>query len=309
MEHFIRQTRRAMTRLDLGIEPAHVPSAIAYFNYYGIHFEDVRHFFGTFRSGTHNLAAHLFLPGHTRGTVFLLHGYLDHSGILRHLIRQCLDQGFAVAVHDLPGHGLSTGERAAIGDFSEYASALNELVRLCKPHLPMPYHLVGHSTGGSILLEHMFRSREHSVFEKRILLAPLVRFSHWRLSGWAHLMIKPFVKTVPRRIPQNSSDPDFVTFLKNDPLRCRHVAIRWLDALYAWNKRMAAYSPRRGPVLIIQGEADRVVDWKYNLPFLETKITGSRVKLIANTRHQLLNESDPMRSEVLGHISAYIESV
>ena len=44
------------------------------------------------------------------------------------MIEWALDQGFAVIACDLPGHGLSSGERASIKDFAEYQSTLQGLL-------------------------------------------------------------------------------------------------------------------------------------------------------------------------------------
>ncbi len=58
------------------------------------------------------------------GTVFLLHGYLEHSGIYQPIIREILDQGFSVLTYDLPGHGLSDGSPASIQNFDHYQHVL-----------------------------------------------------------------------------------------------------------------------------------------------------------------------------------------
>ena len=39
--------------------------------------------------------------------------FFDHSGILKNLIKLCLDLDYTVVCFDLPGHGLSSG-RASI---------------------------------------------------------------------------------------------------------------------------------------------------------------------------------------------------
>lgn len=311
-EYDIQEVKANMKPLSLGTEPEYHPSEIAYFRYYGIHFENItgkgiRHLFGSFDSGNYRLAGHLFLPEEPRGTVFLLHGYFDHSGILRHLIRFCAEQGFAVAVYDLPGHGLSTGKRGEIGDFSEYISALDSFIRICRPALPGPCFMIGHSTGGAVAIEHIF-NREAQVFEKIILVAPLVRFACWKPAKVAYYLIRPFVRTVPNRIRATSSESDFVEFLRNDPLRVRHTSLRWLDALYQWNKRLRDVKPVSEPVLIIQGTADDVVDWRYNIPFLKKKIRTAEIKEIEDAGHQLPNETPDIRSEVFNYIKAYIDA-
>ena len=306
VEAELRQVRQEIRPLDFSSEPAHPPAVIAYFKYYGLHSESVRHHFGSFDSGGYTLAAHVFQPRNPKGTVFLLHGYFDHTGMLKNLIRDGLDRNLAVAVYDLPGHGLSSGARTSVNDFSEYVAVLEDFIRLCQD-LPRPWHLISHSTGSAITLEYLFIAREHQVFDKIIFLAPLVRFAHWKLARLAYHLTKPFVKTVPRKIRATSSDPDFVEFLKNDPLQARQLPIRWLNALYAWEKGISDNAPVSAPVLILQGTQDTVVDWKYNLSFLKKKINSPEIRRIENARHQLLNESEQIRSEVFRQIGSYLD--
>ena len=105
----IRLLRSEIPPLDLSTKPVVSPDALAYFRSYDIDFPGRAHFFGRFPSGDFAVAAHVFLPPSPRGTVFLLHGYFDHTGILKNLIRHCLEREWTVACFDLPGHGLSSG--------------------------------------------------------------------------------------------------------------------------------------------------------------------------------------------------------
>jgi len=83
--------------------------------------------------------------------------------------------------------------------------------------------------------------------------------------------------------------------------------MKWFGALVEWNKRAVGYEPSRLPVKIIQGTADSTVDWKYNMDFVKKKFTNTDISMIANGGHQLINESLPMRAEVLTLIVDYLE--
>ena len=102
---------------------------------------------GTFTSDSFTEVGQCFLPDSSCGTVFFLHGYLDHTGTLINGITACFNARWAVAAMDLPGHGLSGGERGAIDDFSEYAAAFDRFFLLAAPHLKQPFVFIGHSTG------------------------------------------------------------------------------------------------------------------------------------------------------------------
>ena len=150
----IAQIKKDMKGLDLSAHPVSTPSIKKYFQFYNIDLYSNFHYFGTFQAGDKILAAHIFLHEDSKGTIFLLHGYNDHTGILKNLISFCLDQRYSVAVYDLPGHGLSSGEQGSINDFSEYADILKTLISMYQDSLPKPFHLIGHSTGCAIAFEY-----------------------------------------------------------------------------------------------------------------------------------------------------------
>jgi alpha-beta hydrolase superfamily lysophospholipase len=280
--------------------PTYAKPVLDYFAYYGLGHAACTHYFGTFRSGGYLLAGHVYKQDSCLGTVFLIHGFYDHTGILKNLISLCLDEKFCVAVFDLPGHGLSTGEPAAIDSFEEYGNALGDFIAVCGANVPLPFVAIGHSTGCAALLTQLFFAGE-TRFAHIFLLAPLVRSEYWALSK-AGYSIAPFATTMPRWMRNESHDAVFLAWFDRDPLQVKHFPVRWAKALFAWEARIDTVTPRRFPVSIIQGTADNTVDWRYNVPFLERKIPGCEVRFIPDARHQLLNEADPWRTECLGTI-------
>jgi alpha-beta hydrolase superfamily lysophospholipase len=145
-------------------------------------------------------------------------------------------------------------------------------------------------------------------FDRIIFLAPLVRYVHWHLSKAAYLLGKPFpLRTVPRKIAQNSADPEYLALIQIDPLQTFRVPLKWVGALYAWNRRIQETSTIPGTVLIIQGTHDKVVDWKYNIPFLEQKIETVTVTWLEDVGHQLVNARPAIRAGVFELMNAYLK--
>lgn len=301
----IKLIQNHMVVLDLSRSYVPSPSIESYFKYYGINFTSARHFFGYFTSRGRRISAHVWVPRHTRGTLFLLHGYLDHAAILKHLIQEAVEQGFAVAVFDLPGHGLSSGERVAIDDFSEYVETFDDFIERYAPKLPEPYYLVGHSTGCAIAFTFLQQHQE-KVFERVVFLAPLLHHAKWRLSKLGVAAAGLFVDTLPRMHRKNSSDTEFLDFVQKDMLQEKRVSIKFLNALYLWEKSTRQSGPISNFVLLIQGTDDTIVDWRYNIPFLKDNIKGVNVVLVDGARHQLANESIALRSKVFKMIFEYI---
>ncbi|MBD3305183.1 alpha/beta fold hydrolase [candidate division KSB3 bacterium] len=308
LQGHLQQIAEELAPLDFNRQTIRTLAFQAYYKYYDLDFAQTRHVFGTFRSGNYLLAAQVFYPEQPRGTLFLLHGYLDHTGVLTHLIQYGLEQQFVVAVYDLPGHGLSTGTRASIASFSEYAAVFDDFVQLCEAHVPRPYRLISHSTGSAIALEYFVQSPTPHRFQDLVFLAPLVRYTNWHLSKIAYTLGKPLgVETVPRLVRQTSCDQVFLEFLRHDPLQISRVPLEWVGALFAWNARMQEITPLSLAVLVIQGTDDRIVDWEYNIPFLQEKLVGMTVQWIEHARHQLANETPFFRTRVFQSITTYFE--
>jgi lysophospholipase len=306
---FLQRLKAELPALDLTADSRGLSvQSQTFYKAYGIYHENAQNYFGAFKSASYAIAAYVMVPDSARGTVFCLHGYFDHFALLQHLVRHCLRQQYAVAGFDLPGHGLSTGEPNTIGDFGDYVTVLDDFIRICLEKLPQPYHIVAYSTGASISLELMYtRPLTADRFSGFILAAPLVRHRYYRLARAQLFLIKPFFDSLPRKFSGNSGDPDFVERLEQDPLQGRRMPLSWLEALYRWNDRFRAYDPIDRPVRIVQGTADRVVDWQYNLALLEKKIKSGRTVLVEGAQHQLFNESAELRGQVLEAVGAYLE--
>lgn len=294
--------------LDPSGDPeAYGPLVRRYFARYGLAISGIDHRFGSFPGPGGRLAGHWFRPAEARSTVFVIHGYFDHTGLLANLIRHLVDRGVAVAAFDLPGHGLSQGKRGHVDDFREYAEALRNFAALGRGRLPEPWHLAGHSTGGAAILEFLFHPRSGDPrFDRVVLLAPLVRSAHWTLSRLAFPLVRPFVDHLPRRFRETSSDEGFLSFLRNDPLSVRRIPLAWVTAMVAWNRRIEDAGQIHRPVLVIQGTEDRVVDWRYNLRFLEGRIEGLKTRMVAGARHQLCNEAPPFRRAVFSALDRFL---
>jgi len=277
--------------------------ALRYAQYYGIDFGQQRngllHSFGYFEAANHVIAVHAWLPDKARGTVLLAHGYFDHVGLYRHIIEYLLDLDYAVVGYDLPGHGLSSGERASIDDFYIYQQVLEQCLANKANGFPAPWHTISQSTGGAIIMEYLLRQGEQQPFEKIILLAPLVRPKGWRTAQWIHSVISPFRATVKRAFTPNSNDPAFLHFLQHlDPLQPRMLSARWVGALKQWIPQFERSGKVNISPIIIQGDKDGTVDWRHNLNMIEDKFKQPEVHLLKGARHQLANEDWTFREQI-----------
>lgn len=235
-------------------------------------------------------------PGvYLRGTVFLVHGYLDHSGSWAPVIKRILREGYLVIALDLPGHGISGGERGDIGDFSLYGEAVRRVVDWAvKVSPPRPWIAIGHSTGASAIWIALVRTLiedgggplqagggtvaergnvGETVFDNVLFLAPLVRSAHWRLSM---TLVSLTRWAIPYWRSRAAIDPLF-------PIP--YFPVHWAEKLKNWESKVDEYPSISQKGWILQGTSDEVVDHSYSIPFLRSKLPGFRVRYIEGAGH------------------------
>lgn len=297
--------RDALRALDPA-EPVTLTAAEeGYLRHYGIHFVEefpgTRHLFGAVESARHRLAVHFWQPADAAGTAVVIHGYYDHTGLYGHLIRHLLERGLAVMCFDLPGHGLSSGEPATIETFDHYVDAFEAAMAALEVHLPRPWHLIGQSTGGALAMEWLLAkrlTRESSPFRSVVLLAPLVRPYRWPLNRLVYGVARRLVRERPRVFRSNTENPEFQTFLRDrDPLQARILPVQWVTAMVEWRRRFEQYPPTDIAPLVIQGQADTTVDWRYNMRVIE-RLFRPRIFYIPGARHHLVNETPAVRAQI-----------
>ena len=290
----------------------------AYLNFYQLQFDQdfphLQHGFGAISSRGFRIATHYWLPQNPKGTLLIMHGYYDHTGLFGNAIRLGLEQNLAVLIFDLPGHGLSSGEKISIDSFNRYADVLNDVLSVVQPHLPSPFFAWGQSTGAAILLNHLWRYETQSLapimFDKRVLFAPLILPRDWITKGrWLYRLIHKFVRRIPRKPSENSHDKKFLHFVDHqDPLQTRYLSVTWVGAMKAWSKQCKEFTPLPTKIYIVQGSGDRTVDWQYNLRELQRLLPQAHIDIIADAGHQLINETPIYRDVAFDKVKKYLFS-
>ena len=288
------------------------PEIIEYQRYYNINMSEqldsVSHRTGWIELHEYRIAVHLYQPLESRGTAFVLHGYYDHCGLYANAFRFWLEQGISVVAFDLPGHGISSGERVSIECFSEYRKILSDLLVLAKGKVPEPWYLMGQSTGGAIITDYLMKEQiapESSLVKNVVLFSPLVRPVSWKKGAFQYLLLRNLLKKVPRKFGDNSRDEAFKEFVRFlDPLQSKMIPVRWVGALRKWIKEIEALAFKSHfKPLIIQGDNDATVDWQHNLRILKRLYTTPSIMILPGAGHHLINETPVTRDEYFQFIS------
>ncbi|MGL4855229.1 MAG: alpha/beta hydrolase, partial [Lentisphaeria bacterium] len=235
--------------------------------------------------------------------ILIIHGYFEHTLINAWLINLLLSHGFMVYGFDLPGHGFSSGERFTIGEFSQYGDCLKSVIDF----LPyQPHCIIGHSTGCAAIVDYLTRGNFFS--GKVILASPLIKSFLYDYSRMGKKVIDKFTNSLPFFFHKHSNDPDFLLFKRFADIHApNHLPLSWFDALERWNKLLPKRPVNKNSkIYIFQGTLDRTVEWKFNLQFIKHQFPNTTIKLLQGAEHNLFNDSDNFKNEILLKITQII---
>lgn len=291
----------------VGLVPAQLQD---YCRSYGLDFEArlprVHHRIGTVTSGAFTLAVQCWLQPGASSNLLLVHGYFDHAGLYARLIEFGLLNNCNVLIFDLPGHGLSSGEPAVIEDFGDYALAVSAVLKAARLSPDLPLWVMAQSTGCAALVE--YARRGPWPFAATVLLAPLLYPRGWRTGRVLHALVRPFKTSLKRTFAANSSDPQFLDFLRRDPLQSQRLSLQWVSALKRWLADLQLADLGVGPALIVQGDADQTVEWRYNIRAYCELFPHGHIEMLPGARHQLANEAAKIRAAYLAVVAEYLRT-
>lgn len=203
--------------------------------------------------------------------VLLIHGYMGNLRGLRYIISDLLNNGYGIVALNLPGHSISGGERGDIGDFTHYGVLVNDVVERFKQYDVDISYAVTHSTGCTSLV--IYNELYGWPFKRVVFIAPLIRSYMWYPSRIGRTLSKPFITDINARWQG-------VYAVQTFPMH-------WFDELVEWNESLKDYSIKSDDLLILQGEQDTVVNWRYNVDFLDELYENAQIVTYPDASHTL----------------------
>lgn len=233
-----------------------------------------------------------------KGQILLLHGYVLHSLCQASFISHLVAEGWEVISIDWPGHGISSGKRADIDDFSDYSEVLSSVMDSIDRNDKAPLHLIAHSTGCAAWIDRMLCGLPDP-FDKVILISPLLRNAAWHASVTGVRLAKTMGwSLVPRIFRKSSRDTDYLKLVRQDPLAPWVLPIQWSQSLIQWQKKLQSTAQFQRSITVFQGTHDTVVDWKHGLRTIRRIFPRASIIRCKGQRHDLLNEKHPVRKQV-----------
>ncbi len=275
-----------------------------YFSYYGVEHLAGERSYGFIGEGEDSLWTWSVTPPEVEGTVLFLHGYLDHSALSSRLLTFLNREKYRIVTYDLPGHGLSGGQRAGMDNFDEYRESLSRVMAYW--HLePEEIVFIGHSTGGAVVLDRLLSGQKA---KGAVLAAPLIRFNHFKRAAFLLNHLPEKVGSLKTSKRPTTSDREFTEKKRRDPLGIERMPVNWPRALIVWEKALPdGPAPVETPLLVVQGGKDRVVAYEDNTARISLWFPRAVIKYYPGLKHHILNEADS--DELYGDMERFLESL
>ncbi|MBF2047321.1 MAG: alpha/beta hydrolase [Elainella sp. C42_A2020_010] len=254
-------------------------------------------------------------PSDPVAVVVIVHGYAEHSGRYQWVTSQFGQQGFAVYMFDLRGHGKSAGVRGFVRSFDDHLADLELFLKRVEQQEPdKPIFLLGHSMGGAIAA--LFTIRHQPRLQGLVLSSAVLGLSSRlsprlvQITTQVTAVLSNWLPGLPTLLLDRRAicrDPMILTSYETDPLVYRQrMPMRTLVGIL---KTIAEIQARitevEMPLLVLHGTADRLVTMEGSQK-IYSSISGETIqlKLYEGFYHELLNE--PGKEQVLADIIAWL---
>jgi lysophospholipase len=273
-------------------------------------------------------------PPGRKGTVCVFPGRAEFIEKYFEVVDDLRARGFAVAVLDWRGQGLSQRalpdrRKGHVRNFAEYDHDLEAFMQeVVLPDCPPPYFALAHSMGGPVLIRAAAQGKRW--FNRTVLSAPMLGLAGRAGSRPARATAR-LMRTLGMGrlyVPGGGATPIFLqpfegNPLTSDPARYRRTAqiiesapdlaigsptVGWLDAAFRVMGQCAEPGFARAlrhPMLIVGAGADRVVSNAATEHFAMRLRTGARVQ-VSGARHEILMEQDHFRGLFWAAFDAFV---
>lgn len=248
-----------------------------------------------------------------RGVVVVAHGYAEHCGRYDEFSRHLASRGLAVAALDHRGHGRSGGPRGHCRDFDEMVADVRTLVDMAEGWWPgVPRVLFGHSMGGVIAF--LYLLRHGGSVRAGALTCPAFEVPP-QGPAWQLALVTALGAVLPR-IPFTTAldetalarDPAVGRAYVADPLVHRRATAGFVRAFRHAQARALRDAPALVvPLLILQGDADRVACPSGPAAIAARLRCEHRLVSLPGYHHELLNEPPAERARVLDLLDEWFD--
>ncbi len=248
-----------------------------------------------------------------KGIILIVHAFAEHSGRYKNIVNKLIPLNYAIYAHDLRGHGKSEGLKNYVDSMDQFIEDLKKFYDIIKEKSPrLPIFMLGHSFGSLIIV---YFTKKYENLLNGIIIAAMGTRTGGKSNGFMRAIAKIFSKLAPR-ISMNpglnpellSHDLDVIEDYKNDPLvnykkittRLGYIMIKSFRAVPSF------ISELKLPMLMQCGSEDRLIYGAEEIKDMFT-MDDKVIKIYDGLYHEVYNESETYRKEVLTDLSMWLE--
>lgn len=253
---------------------------------------------------------HWAQPDATRA-VLLVHGLGEHCGRYGHTAAWFQARGYDVLAYDQRGHGLTPGPRAALAHPDDLLADLAAVYVDYASRAPALPLLLGHSMGGLVAAR--------AVLDGRVTPAGLVLSSpafRSHAAPWLQTLAAVLSRVMPNLPLRTGLPPDHLSHdaavnaaFRDDALCTGRITPRMADFIFRAGAACIADASRLAvPTLLLAAGADWHVDPSGSRAFAAAACTTGHLttRHFDTLYHELLNEAEPGRSQVLKQLGDWL---
>lgn len=251
-----------------------------------------------------------------QGVVVLIHGFGEHVGRYRFLVKMLVDNGYEVFSYDARGHGRSEGPRGHIDSFQEYIQDLHVFLQLVRDRIDpnKPLFLLGHSQGGHKVLRYGIQY-PHTPLQGIIASSPFLGMGKSISLGLRSLaramsVLRPsFSNPAGLNIADLSHDQTIIEETRKDTLYSNKASARWYtETVKAHTETLKAAPRLHFPLLLQMAGEERVVSKEAVFRFFE-QVGSLNKRLIEYPGyfHEVYNETPDRRGPVFADLRAWMK--
>lgn len=239
------------------------------------------------------------------GSLVFVHGVGEHMQRYEATFEYFAAHGFSCSSYDQRGFGSSPGQRGHVEQFADYVDDLAQFVgHTSTEGRGEPLFVLGHSMGAIVSLLYAIR-RPPELTGLVALSTPLelpAGISSWALPLVARLS-EPFpALSVPNFLDARklSHDTEVVQAYKEDKKIVHSVTTSWLREFNGARKQILTEAESiEVPAFVGHGTQDRIANPDGSRLLIERlQKDRTTLKFYDGLKHELLNESEPGRSQV-----------
>lgn len=237
-----------------------------------------------------------------RSVLVMVHGLGEHGGRYQRVGEQLSARGWNSLAHDLPGHGLNSGQRGD-GRYEQMLDTVESAWRAARD-IGRPRWIWGHSFGGNLVVNLLMRRGRLPGLEGALVTGPMFRAA-LPIPVWKRVAAQTLSKLIPRLSVASDIDPNDLTHdasevkaYLDDRLNSSRISARlgkaMLDSAQWALTEAGSWSSRTTdlPLWIWHGAEDRITSCEASREFSERAGGGVHFEAWARCRHELHHETE-----------------